>query len=542
MSEMILRVHEGVAMRFSEYFKINRTDDDDWFDVDLDVDLPYFLDPYLVLQDSSPAWAEARARLNRFYERVHAALSPLDWGHGNPEAPRIVRMSEPREFRLGLGKYSRLNSGRTLRNPLGGIKLPVPDIKGPWEAGVTQDFLRRLGSFDRISDMTCVALKGLLIRYTQDVASRHSIPICQVAVLDAAWDSISDEWRTEFHELPIDRFGQPVILIPENFISGKSSLPGSDFRESEFVEFLTSLLERSGVGQVAQEVRLFHDAVIDITVTTSTTLHIVECKKKLPQTSSRLEEFVGQIKRYGALARNQYAGLDQRLTLATPGKLAATHRHYLASHDISVWDGPWIYQQASSMGLEEEARRYVGDVDVSDNAEAVTFGNRLSKLSPGRESWALYQRLCQEIFEYLFSPPLRTPITESRNENGVNRRDFILPNYAPTGYWEFLRKEYRADYIVVDPKNYAGKVGKERVLQVANYLQRHGTGLFGIIVCRNGADRAAQLTIREQWILHDKMIIVLQDADLLQMLTDKSFGNDPVELIRQKIEDFRLGI
>ncbi|MFB7324613.1 hypothetical protein [Streptomyces sp. NPDC056190] len=363
------------------------------------------------------------------------------------------------------------------------------------------------------------------------------------AVPNLNWDTTNEEWDTEFRELPLDRYGQPIILTPEKFISGKSSRPDSDFRESEFVEFLTVLLQRSGLGQVSQEVRLAHDAVIDIMVTAGNTLHVVECKKRVPQTSSRLEEFAGQIRRYATLAgRGQYAGLTQKLILATPGKLAATHRRYLDSQDISVWDGPWIYQRASLVGLREEARRYVGDVDLSENLDAVTFGGRLSGLTPGRESWALYQRLCQEIFEYLFCPPLRTPIAESRTENGINRRDFILPNYAPDGYWDFLRKEYHADYIVVDPKNYAGKVGKERVLQVANYLQRHGTGLFGIMVCRNGADRAAQLTIREQWILHDKMIIVLKDDDLLQMLTDKAFGNDPVELIRQKIEDFRLGI
>ncbi|MFF8641707.1 hypothetical protein [Streptomyces sp. NPDC015345] len=529
-------------MRFSEYFKINRHDDDDWFDVDVEVNLPYFLDPYLILRDESPKWAEARMRLHGFYAKVHSALASIDASLDNPAPPKILNMAEPREFRLGAGKYPR-SAGRGLRNPLGGIKLPVPDMQGPWEAGVTRDFLRHLGSFDRISDMTCVALKEPLIQYTQSIARRHYVPMQEVAVLNLDWDVATNEWVSDFRELPIDRDGQPIILTPERFISGKSSVVGSDFRESEFVEFLTTLLERAGVGRVESGVRLSHDAMIDIAVTSSSALRIIECKKRAPQTSSRLEEFIGQIKRYAASAQSgHYRGLEKKLTLATPGKLAATHQRYLASNDVSVWDGPWIYQQATRLGLQDEAKRYVGNTEVSDNADAFTFGDRLSNLAPGRDNWTLYQRLCQEIFEYLFCPPLRTPIRESRNENGVNRRDFILPNYSSDGYWDFLRKEYRADYIVVDPKNYAGKIGKERVLQVANYLQRHGTGLFGIIVCRNGADRSALHTIREQWILHDKMIIILQDADLLQMLTDKSFGNDPVELIRQKIEDFRLGV
>ncbi|MGW0699233.1 hypothetical protein ACWD0A_07845 [Streptomyces sp. NPDC002867] len=530
-------------MRFAEYFRIQRTDDDDWFDVDLETDSPYFLDPYLILGDDDLAWAEARRRLNSFYKEVYHALASIDASVANPKTPEILKLSEPREFRLGVGKSSHRGLAMGTANPLGRMKLPLSRMEGPWDVGVTRSFLRRIASFDRISDISCIALKEPLIRYTQDVAQRHSIPIKEVKIANLHWDSATKRWRAGIVRLPVDTTGCSIILIPEKFISGRSAETDRDFRESEFVEFLTLLLERSGVGRVNSEVRLSPDAVIDIAVTTSQALHIIECKKRVPQTSSRLEEAVGQIRRYSSVAnKGQYQGLEQRLILATPGRLAETHRSYLSTHGISLWDGSWIYQRASVVGLQEEAIKYVGYFDPHSDSDAFTFEERLLALQPGKENWASYQRLCQEIFEYLFCPPLRTPIRESRTENGVNRRDFILPNYSHDGHWDFLRREYRADYIVVDPKNYTGKVGKERVLQVANYLQSHGTGLFAIIVSRCGPDRAALLTIREQWILHDKMILVLQDSDLLQMLTDKAFGNNPVELIRQKIEDFRLAI
>jgi hypothetical protein len=529
-------------LHFSEYFNIHRTDSDDWFDVDLENDSPHFLDPYLALRDDSPEWAGARSYLNSFFEEVYAALSSVETTAGKPKTSEILLISEPQEFRLGMGKRTGAGTGKGVES-FRGIKLRAPQMERPWDSKITRSFLRRLGSFDRVSDLTCVALKEPLIRYTQSIAGRHGIPMTEVQIANLFWDSSSKKWQDACLQLPVDARGHPIILIPAKFISGRSAETGSDFRESEFVEFLTLLLERSGIGRVASEVRLSHDAVTDIVVTTNTTVHIVECKKRVPQTSSRLEEFVGQIKRYATSAsRGQYRGLDQKLILAAPGRLAETHHRYMATHGISVWDGPWIYQRASLVGLQEEAIRYVGYFELHNKADAFTFEERLSSVSPGRANWSLYQRLCQEIFEYLFCPPLRTPIRESRTENGINRRDFILPNYSPEGHWDFLRREYRADYIVVDPKNYAGKIGKERILQVANYLQRHGTGLFAILVSRFGADRAALLTIREQWILHDKMIIVLQDADLLQMLADKAFGNNPVELIRQKIEDFRLGI
>jgi hypothetical protein len=37
------------------------------------------------------------------------------------------------------------------------------------------------------------------------------------------------------------------------------------------------------------------------------------------------------------------------------------------------------------------------------------------------------------------------------------------------------------------------------------------------------------------------MVVVLNDADLRQMFGFSAAGQDPSEVIRQKIEDFRLG-
>jgi hypothetical protein len=167
--------------------------------------------------------------------------------------------------------------------------------------------------------------------------------------------------------------------------------------------------------------------------------------------------------------------------------------------------------------------------------------DRLDKIPAGRATWSRYQRLCGDILTFLFCPPLERPIGESANESRINRRDFVLPNYAADGFWAFMRATYAADYIVVDSKNYVSKIKKNEVLQLSNYLNRHGTGLFGMIVARGASDRSAELTRREQWIVHNKLIISLNDDDLRQMLAMKQSAGDAADLIRQKIEDFRLG-
>ena len=96
--------------------------------------------------------------------------------------------------------------------------------------------------------------------------------------------------------------------------------------------------------------------------------------------------------------------------------------------------------------------------------------------------------------------------------------------------------------MVVDAKNYTHEVQKSEVLQLANYLSIHGPGHFGIIVTRKGGDNSALVTRREQWIMYGKLILILNDDDVKQMLESKDASDDADWLIRQKIEDFRLSI
>jgi hypothetical protein len=164
----------------------------------------------------------------------------------------------------------------------------------------------------------------------------------------------------------------------------------------------------------------------------------------------------------------------------------------------------------------------------------------LDETPPGKAHSAAYQDLCRNIFALLFCPPLDRPISESSNATRINRRDLVLPNYAPSGFWAYMRSCYEAHLVVIDAKNLAGKVKKNDILQIANYLSPHGTGLFGIIASRNGCSMSAELTRQSQWMHDHKMIIVLDDDDLHQMINLWMDYHDPTDLIRRRIQDFRL--
>ena len=98
-----------------------------------------------------------------------------------------------------------------------------------------------------------------------------------------------------------------------------------------------------------------------------------------------------------------------------------------------------------------------------------------------------------------------------------------------------MRDGYATDYVVVDAKNSGKLVKKNDALQIANYLKQHGAGLFGIIMCRIGADAGCMHTLREQWCTHRKMILTINDDELGNMLLARSAGGRAETLLSGKI-------
>jgi hypothetical protein len=317
------------------------------------------------------------------------------------------------------------------------------------------------------------------------------------------------------------------------------------FRELDLIRLLHQIIQRQHPETVIEIDSVVGDDLrVDLLYTIDSVLYVVDVRGNPPQTLSRLDELLTKLMAYRDAAVRKYRNTNAVTVLAIPTELTEEKGSLLRSANIELWDKSWILDAAEAVGLGEQAAELLGHraAPRPDPIRQRRLQDKLRFVQPGKPAWSQYQKLCRDIFEHLFCPPLSKPIEESSNESKVNRRDFVMPNYVTEGFWFFLRTHYQADYLVVDAKNLTGLVGKNHVLQLCNYMSSHGTGLFGIIATRKGSNRAADFTRREQWVLHRKMVVVLGDDDLMQMLNNKDSGDDPGIVIRQKIEDFRLGI
>jgi hypothetical protein len=318
--------------------------------------------------------------------------------------------------------------------------------------------------------------------------------------------------------------------------------------ELEFEQFVSELIRRETGRQVVREVRLRSGGLVDIIASSGPQeAMLIETRLATPQTSSRLMDLAIRLQIYRSSYLKQYPRSRVDVALAISGVLAHQYSEFFRAQDITVWDGPLLLEWATRNGMQEEAVRFIG-LDIERKGEGSRNRARanlpsLQAIPPDQSNWAEYQKACSTILEHLFCPPLERPYEESSTERGVNRRDIVMPNYSMDGLWKFVRDRYQADFVVVDAKNLSGNAGKRHLLQLANYLSIGGLGLFGLIVTRTGLDRTGRFIQREQWLLHQKMILVLNHRDIDQMLEAQGALNDnPETLIRQKIEDFRLSV
>lgn len=284
---------------------------------------------------------------------------------------------------------------------------------------------------------------------------------------------------------------------------------------------------------------------------------LVQVKLETPQTVPRLRDAAEELAQHRVTYTEQQVNYNAPgALLVFPGVLAQSRMSLLRGDEIDIWDGNRLTAAAHELGVtppsyvvadEDSGVVYSAGPREHDERwlsfeESATLPERLSFLGRGKKHWRAYEEFCEELLSYLFVPPLSQAITQRSDQHGVNRRDFILPNYATFGFWRFMRNHYDADFVVAEAKNLATAPGKNEALQVANYLSPRGTGLFGLILAREAMDNTALWVCREQWATNGKMIIGLDDGDVLQMIKTKAAGGEPADMIRQKIEDFRLRI
>jgi hypothetical protein len=214
--------------RFSDAFGILATNDDDWFDLTIELDSNFGVDPFLVYQDDSSRWNTAHDQIIRFFAVVFDCVRRAD-GNKNSLywkiAEQLLLFREPAEFCLGVSAKTPFGAGAGAglqKEMLESISVALAHGKDSIPHVEYIDVLAGGLGLDRISDMTCNILKSYFINYTQEVCRRHGISMTKVLVHNADWSADDYEWVAKRVDLPINpayaNVWLPILLTPEAFI------------------------------------------------------------------------------------------------------------------------------------------------------------------------------------------------------------------------------------------------------------------------------------------------------------------------------------
>jgi len=206
-------------MKISEKFNLNKTQYElDFVDVDTDLDLPLFLDPYFIGNSDFSFAFEAHLLLRSFFECL---LSALRENKISKAETLFSHLGESNEICLGFSKAAPKGKGM---GPLDAIRI-FQSLKesSALKTGIMEDiedfriFVNNVDK-DKVSDMTSNIIKKQLITYTQNQCSLWGIPLTSGVPSGFYWDRNLNTWENQYTDMLIIN-NRKILLVPKRIVS-----------------------------------------------------------------------------------------------------------------------------------------------------------------------------------------------------------------------------------------------------------------------------------------------------------------------------------
>jgi hypothetical protein len=170
------------------------------------------------------------------------------------------------------------------------------------------------------------------------------------------------------------------------------------------------------------------------------------------------------------------------------------------------------------------------------------LSQRLQSTPQGKKAWKAYEDLCEEILRYLFPHDLHGWEKQQRTDDGLNRFDLICRLRPTTDYWRFLIDHLNSRYILFEFKNYSTYITQGQILTTEKYLLEKALRKVAVILTRLGWDKGAYSMVQGAMREHGKLMLIINDAVLIEMLEMKQRGEDPTDRLFELTDQFLLSL
>jgi hypothetical protein len=237
--------------------------------------------------------------------------------------------------------------------------------------------------------------------------------------------------------------------------------------------------------------------------------------------------------------------------IVVAGHLTPQARNWAAhTFDIRVWDiselrekarpFPDLYQKLTQI-LDPDTVAFESSVESGPRQSDIT-NDLIRRLTEHEKNGGLsptqYEELCQEVVTFLFDPDLYGFERQARTSDGANRYDFICRIRPGNLFWDSLRADFRTRSILFECKNYEDRITADQVYSTERYLFSGALRTVCFLISRKGPDegckRSAQGALRES----GKLVLLLSNIDLVEMLQLRTEQGGPTSYLDQKIWQF----
>jgi hypothetical protein len=470
-------------MRISKHFKLHCSQAElDFVDIDINRDLPLFVDPHFLAARSDPWSISAAHTIQSFFGYF---LGLLNQGSKEEARDLFDHLHEPNETCLGMSR------GRPRGNGVGdedaGRIFESLSQSRAAKTGLLEDiedcrvFVRGIDK-DKTSDMTTNIIRGHLIKYTQHQCELWGIPLIQNSPSGFCWNAISRSWENGYSKnLYIG--GRRILLVPKAVVSYSKAYTPQRYHRHFVLSFLQN-----------EHLRL-HTALVRSRRRKDGSIYEYVTKKDLIEKGN-----------------------------------AAFDKDFLAAFTKAH---PRVFDKFKEFSKKDGASIPIEDLVENDVTQiALYLQERLKAISRGQENATDYHRTVVGIMDFLFYPHLINPLIEREIHEGRKRIDITFDNAAEDGFFRRLHEisKITCPFIFVECKNYSRDVANPELDQIAGRFAAN-RGQFGLVVCRTIENQDIFLArCRDTFRDGRGLILPLTDSDLLEGLRTRAEGaKDPLD-------------
>lgn len=181
---------------------------------------------------------------------------------------------------------------------------------------------------------------------------------------------------------------------------------------------------------------------------------------------------------------------------------------------------------------------------VEEIIKVINYIYRLKHLPYGKDESndKKYEKLCVEIIEFLFKTEFTKMIEQNSTEDEMFRMDLVCGIKGSSEFWKILVQHYNTRFVVFEFKNCKDEINQNLIYITEKYLYNAVLRNVAIIISRNGFSHNASKASTGILTENGKLIIDLNDNDIITMLRLKADKQDPSDYMLDKLENYLMSI